>query len=681
MVEYINDFELVINSHFGELNVRASNVLNSYLVNNSNALQKLFESNSNDLFITLPKCGRKTAMELFEFIERCKNEIDIPIDNKEELVQSAESSIERFKTIIGIKRNDLSARGQTILDAISNTIGIGREQYDSLLTYNEVINIHSCGEKTAKELEVFFQNCKKNTLETSVVPKKLTLLYECLGFNLLEYIDFNFFANSEEIELKEIFVFIDFLIKKRLDGRGKDIVESYNKSIFNREELQQKYSLSKERVRQLFRTTIKRIIGIIEELYECITNSNLMIIKEDHGDFIGTIDLQLDGLPFDLSYYAYSFFLESYDLVIQNDKKDIYRFLTKRHILNRLRLNELVATLDKVPVLRETVIKINIFEFLFDNSDLDLVQEFLVRFLAKEYDAQLVKNNILFERTSKLKDKDRIRKILNEANKPLTLDDLLNRYNLRYPTRKKSRPDTIRSLCLREKEFELFGRSKYGLSKWSSELNIAPGTIKQMIQSYLKDKPSPRHFYEIFVHVEKYRDTSVESVYRNIQSDPKKMFKNFGSGFIGLANKEYLKTSYRQVPRNWFAVCKAEFLKDNIGLFGIHELCSKLVLYFRKYEIVQFSYLLDERIKRGDLILREDGKLYLPEKTNDKLSLLFDLLMSKSIEKKEIKDLMESNKRLEALHRAMLFFEETENIEVEISEVTNVLLKVYKSGH
>src|SRR5438045_7022694 len=99
---------------------------------------------------------------------------------------------------------------------------------------------------------------------------------------------------------------------------------------------------------------------------------------------------------------------------------------------------------------------------------------------------------------------------------------------------------SVRSGLQREKELFIFiGRSStYGLRKWQEEReNLKGGTIRDIVEEYLKMEDEPKHISEITKFVQKYRNTNEYSVKTNLDLEGSIRFQSFPGEFIGLKSK------------------------------------------------------------------------------------------------------------------------------------------------
>ena len=199
-----------------------------------------------------------------------------------------------------------------------------------------------------------------------------------------------------------------------------------------------------------------------------------------------------------------------------------------------------------------------ISEFLNTNSSTPFykIREICETILFLEFD--IVPNSggyISFERNTNKQLHEYCYDILNEFSNPLSITEMARIIAEKYPD-VNTTTDSIRGSLNREKEtFIHFGRSStYGLRKWENEKeNLKGGTIRDIVEGYLKEVDTPKHISEITQHVLKYRDTNEKSVLTNIKVDEKNRFAFFKNSMIGLTYKKYLQqfTLMNYVVKTW----------------------------------------------------------------------------------------------------------------------------------
>ncbi|OFX56820.1 MAG: hypothetical protein A2046_10260, partial [Bacteroidetes bacterium GWA2_30_7] len=146
--------------------------------------------------------------------------------------------------------------------------------------------------------------------------------------------------------------------------------------------------------------------------------------------------------------------------------------------------------------------------------------------------------------------------ILNEFSNPMTVEEIENVLNEKYPCIKKT-IDSIRGSLIREKSiFVCFGRtSTYALRKWEDEKeNFKGGTIRDLVEDYLLTQDSPIHISEIVEFVLQFRpDTNERSILTNIKVDESKKFHFFKNAFVGLSCKKYNDMNFQEIEnsKNW----------------------------------------------------------------------------------------------------------------------------------
>ncbi|MGD0712002.1 MAG: hypothetical protein ABR968_12580 [Bacteroidales bacterium] len=162
----------------------------------------------------------------------------------------------------------------------------------------------------------------------------------------------------------------------------------------------------------------------------------------------------------------------------------------------------------------------------------------------KEFGLQFKNNALLLKQNAALPKYEYIIEVLNKFDRPMHAAELFDEVS-KLKADAFSGIDTLRSCCGRYDEIICFGRtSTYGLKKWETEkAEIKGGTIREIVEQYLRNFNEPKHIDEITEHVNKYRNTNSRSVITNLKLFKKRTdgkpnpFKFFDKGYVGLVNQ------------------------------------------------------------------------------------------------------------------------------------------------
>lgn len=131
---------------------------------------------------------------------------------------------------------------------------------------------------------------------------------------------------------------------------------------------------------------------------------------------------------------------------------------------------------------------------------------------------------------------DIIYNLLVDSGKPLTLNILLSQMNTVLSKGYRS-ADSLRHIVDKDPRLCFVGYNReVSLSEWS---HIQIGNIRELIVEYLDNHNVPQHIDDIVVHVQKYRNTSKNSINSTMCSGDQ--FVKFEGGYYGLSERSYSK--------------------------------------------------------------------------------------------------------------------------------------------
>lgn len=207
-----------------------------------------------------------------------------------------------------------------------------------------------------------------------------------------------------------------------------------------------------------------------------------------------------------------------------------------------------------------------------DYRNLDLIAEIAEYILFNEFDININTNDcVVFTKNTKVQIIDYVYEALEKMKEPLTIYELYNIIETKYPGVTKS-ASSLRGICQGDQKLFFIGRSStYGLKVWENDLSIKGGTIRDIAEEYLKNQTEPKHIDEITEYVNKYRDTNSNSIRANLHVDESKRFVFFSGMLIGITNKEYSTEKYAQAKeiqierKTWEErfVCLQHFVEEN----------------------------------------------------------------------------------------------------------------------
>lgn len=342
------------------------------------------------------------------------------------------------------------------------------------------------------------------------------------------------------------------------------------------DEIAAKYSLTRERVRQIRNNTFRKTFEITNELVEYKKNDELLkyaellgnkddwkyllellpktesinqesfeiqeILKKEQCDFSELFVLQIIAYIFrdKLSRFG-EFCLSSKSknntFLIHKELTDIFDFAKF--------INDFANHIDE----NETEYELNVDDFLSNSScwtsviDLDKFNDVV----------SVLKNILLYEfhlysnldglisipATKERRPLDVVYEILQKNRSPMHLDDIFVEFKKILPEHKYTEAAQLRPWLQRHEAISFINRkSVYTLKEW---LHIKSGTIRDAIVEYLLKNDFPQTANDITEYVLQYfPKTNIASVRTTMFNDTQKRFLYFNDGLFGLVSKTYL---------------------------------------------------------------------------------------------------------------------------------------------
>lgn len=218
-------------------------------------------------------------------------------------------------------------------------------------------------------------------------------------------------------------------------------------------------------------------------------------------------------------------------------------------------------------------------------------------------------NNIIFKSNIQVSVNDKIVMILREKNHPMQIHEIYAVFKEKYPNPAKTM-DYIKKTLFRNKIFIYFGRSStYGLAEWEETQNdIKGGTIRDIVETYLKSFEEPKHISEIATYVLKYRPQSdLYKINTNLiaEAETTQRFREFKGNFWGLSTKKYEITDFNETPAFFLRYVKRSL--SNATDTGYETILAELCHEF-KLETIQVQYFIEKYVKEG-ILRRENNRL------------------------------------------------------------------------
>ena len=134
---------------------------------------------------------------------------------------------------------------------------------------------------------------------------------------------------------------------------------------------------------------------------------------------------------------------------------------------------------------------------------------------------------------------------LEELGKPSKVDAIYQKVIEFYPDYWTDK-NSIRVSLRRDSGFVPIGKTGvFGLKKWETEIDdFKGGTIREIAEEFLERQAEPKHIDNITEFVNNYRNTTSNSVYRNLKVDESKRFVFYRGLLIGLSAQKYSLEKY-----------------------------------------------------------------------------------------------------------------------------------------
>ncbi|MBL7689987.1 MAG: winged helix-turn-helix domain-containing protein, partial [Flavipsychrobacter sp.] len=499
-------------------------------------------------------------------------------------------------------------------------------------------NIRNAGVKTIKELETLFAGIaaiiEQISTNNGVQEVKFDNVFEELAsFVGVMPLELNEFLKEQLLKQSNhqfpVLKFFQLLIQNTdmLDSRDKFLlIKKYgifiSEKTLSSDEIATALDISKERVRQIL--AADALLEKIEQSFRAIS----MILARyginhktkwfNETDLVVLDESNINGIErteFSLSFlYIFASVLNPEYVTLEIPDSECERILVKKEIISVVDLREITEVIQKVISTKiDESFEINLQGFISNYRKTPDIEEALFQRIVFATEEILVKafsiisdtnGNILINRNTKKKVWESIFEVLQSSGNPMHVSEIafeLQRIGI------KADINSVKSNMLRlDNIFVLAGPSTYGLKKWVDEGRIIGGTIKNIVEEYIRDKGEPCHIRELTNFVNRYRETSYNSIFTNIQNDPAGKFKYYGQGYYGLSKVNYPqeKTQYNQVHKQWFRRVKLEIEKQkNYKLGDLIRFVSEEF----DIESIQAEHLIYQRIEAGELTLKKEN--------------------------------------------------------------------------
>lgn len=475
--------------------------------------------------------------------------------------------IDHTRIFIEDEKENLSARSRNALDKIYIQSGSLIQFCEKILyeTY-DFTKYDNVGKTSARELDLFAQKLNQFILTGKDDYEAYETLKIEKAFGVSSENARTLYLQSKEMGHFPIFSAINIYMRSL--GRDWTIIEGRinifeKQTIKERDQVAKELKLTSERVRQLQVKAYKNLFSTItlwknnrmidHSFYDSACSleyehSNLRGINEcervnfNHNFIIKVLHAMFPNEYSLLGDETIAFFnpynRTSNICLIPQKYSKIYDFKSFRGSVKE-QVNTKIYEMLKVDF---NSYLLQFFKATIDFEALPEISEICKKIIYNDYG--LIVNNglLIIEQNATKNIPDILEDILDKNNRVMTLDELYNEIEKRYPGMTKDK-DALRGSILRNSNIVPIGRSsKYALRKWSSK-GIVGGTIRDIVFKFLDESSLPASLEEVTDHVITFRPkTDTKSVYSNLFADTTTRFKFFtyqGLRHVGLSHKEY----------------------------------------------------------------------------------------------------------------------------------------------
>ena len=378
-----------------------------------------------------------------------------------------------------------------------------------------------------------------------------------------------------------IFRIIDFLITKRFNERELTILKSrnnfWNKDQLTLQELGLKLGVTRERIRQIETKTNRKLWIIIEALFPCCHLIDLSQYYELDCDFINDVSAinAKDNTNFS-DYFLY----KTLSILLGNDYQEIIDTTKKCQYLVSKAIGEtfnFIGFIEKIEFLLSsntnddyqlTLKGLQYKYYKSDKFDDDVINRICEDLLYSEFNIiPDSDNNITIKSKAPRSIESYIEEALISNNKPTHLNDLYKAIKNTYPEFSQS-IRYVGNAMIGNDKFIFFDRnSTYGLKIWEGKLTqnsvlidivrpnqtrigrsgikvwnenskviVRGGTMIDIVIDYLKEFQEPQHIDDIFIEVDKWRETNKNRLMGNLKVNNRDCFV-IENRHVGLLNE------------------------------------------------------------------------------------------------------------------------------------------------
>ncbi|HEX8974006.1 MAG TPA: HTH domain-containing protein [Patescibacteria group bacterium] len=308
-------------------------------------------------------------------------------------------------------------------------------------------------------------------------------------------------------------------------SRSQEIVQSRygisGNAPLTLEEIGKKYSITRERVRQVIREALKKMKEKQgDSMFASVRDDVVLAIKEHGGIMEEKQLLSVMGKNDVKEAAAVRFFLECMDDVVALETKGelLFSYALPDFNLEKWRAtkNNTLAVLknEKKPLSSEELFSL----ISASGNATELSKDTLAYYM--EVSEEIKKNAFDKWGVAKWKEispkgtREKAYLILKEASNPMHFRDIAKKIDEFQLNRKKTHPQTVHNELIKDKNFVLVGRGIYALSEWGYK----KGTVKDVIEEIIEASKQPLTREEILNKVLEIRQVKKSTIVINLNN-------------------------------------------------------------------------------------------------------------------------------------------------------------------
>lgn len=531
-------------------------------------------------------CGAKTDKELLVFIKTFYLDSfdSAEVVNNEELNKESVISDQSFEFLVSVEFEKMTVRAKNAL------INFMRKDLpDKEFVKTKFIDLsfkaqklRNVGIKTVDEIDGFVKKVVAiyfMAQRNEITPNELATLQlnEIIGFEVKEsfYLE-KFISKQFPIIAFTSKYFNEILNISSLEG---EILKNYFQLLdrnYTNDELGKKYSLTRERARQIRYKVLEKATTVFSRLYSLIPYSNYASVLSGKNFIILPECISEENIQNEINEAGVIFSAFLLEVISNNN---YYSFSPKDKIerpgqvllyeryneFKKIRGSYLIKSTDlpKKWLLRLSNILLNeISQRQSGNTTIDLnsalnfkvkpeIELVISEIIEREFELKLTNGQIHIPRNATKLVFEYAEEALGKIGKPAHISEIISQILQDYPDFDPSETGLKASMSHKKDLFIFFGRtSTFGLKSWEKKYkNIKGGTIRDIVEEFLEEYDQPCHITAIVEYVNKYRKTDEASVITNLKLTKVKRFVFFKDAYVGLVSKNYNKISKGAVKK------------------------------------------------------------------------------------------------------------------------------------